>query len=59
MTPAVVEQYEASWAQLQSRLAALSPRGKMVVAEQSGHDIHLEQPELVIGAVREVLAATQ
>jgi pimeloyl-ACP methyl ester carboxylesterase len=59
VTPAVVEQYEAAWVQLQGELAALSPSGKLVVAEQSGHDIHLEQPELVIGAVQEVLAAAR
>ncbi len=59
VTPAVIEQYEASWVQLQRELAALSPRGKLVVAEQSGHDIHLEQPELVIDAIHEVRAAGQ
>jgi pimeloyl-ACP methyl ester carboxylesterase len=57
VTPAVVEEYEANWVHLQTELAALSPQGKLVVAEQSGHDIHLEQPELVIDAIHEVLAA--
>ncbi len=59
VTPAVVEEYEATWVHLQTELAALSPQGKLVVAEQSGHDIHLEQPELVIGAIHAVLAAGQ
>lgn len=59
VTPAVVEEYETTWVHLQTELAALSPQGKLVVAERSGHDIHLEQPELVIGAIHEVLAAAQ
>ncbi len=57
MTPAVLEHYEATWVQIQHELAALSPRGKLVVAERSGHDIHLEQPDRVIGAIHDVLAA--
>ncbi len=59
VTPAVIAQYEATWVQLQRELATLSPRGKLVVAERSGHDIHLEQPELVIGAIQDVLAASR
>jgi pimeloyl-ACP methyl ester carboxylesterase len=57
ITPEVVEEYEATWVHLQTELAALSPQGKLLVAEQSGHDIHLEQPELVIDAIHEVHAA--
>jgi pimeloyl-ACP methyl ester carboxylesterase len=57
VTQADVAQYEATWVVMQQELAALSPQGKLVVAERSGHDIHLEQPELVIGAIHEVLAA--
>jgi hypothetical protein len=36
----------------------MSRKGKLIVAEQSGHDIHLQDPELMFldsrGAVREV-----
>jgi pimeloyl-ACP methyl ester carboxylesterase len=52
----VAEQYEQTWQELQLELAALSSKGKRIVAEQSGHNIHLEQPELVIRAVQEVLS---
>jgi pimeloyl-ACP methyl ester carboxylesterase len=44
------------WQGLQNELAALSLQGKLVVAEESGHQIQLEQPELVIEAIMQVLA---
>ena len=55
----VAQEYEAIWAQMQDELAALSPRGRVVVAEESGHSIQLDRPDVVIGAIREVLAAAQ
>lgn len=59
VTPEVAQEYEAIWAQMQDELAALSPRGRVVVAEESGHSIQLDRPDVVIGAIREVLAAAQ
>lgn len=44
---------------LQSELAALSSNSKQIIAEQSGHNIHLDQPDLVIDAIREMVAAIQ
>jgi pimeloyl-ACP methyl ester carboxylesterase len=38
-------------------VAALSTKGKLVVAEHSGHHVHLEQPDLVIATIREVVSA--
>ena len=35
----------------------LSTRGKLVIAERSGHHVQLDQPELVAQAVTEVLTA--
>lgn len=55
-THEVAQLLEETFAQLQSELAALSTNGKVVVAEQSGHVIQLEQPELVIEAIQQVLA---
>ena len=46
---------ERAWADLQADLAASIPGGRQIRAERSGHLIHLDQPELVAGAVREVL----
>jgi pimeloyl-ACP methyl ester carboxylesterase len=40
---------------LQADLALLSSRGKLIFAERSGHNIHLEDPDLVIRAIREVV----
>jgi pimeloyl-ACP methyl ester carboxylesterase len=42
---------EPFWQQLQRELAQLVPRGRLVVAAQSGHDLHHEQPELVLDAI--------
>jgi hypothetical protein len=41
----------------QAALVALSRTGKQVVAKQSGHHIPLDEPDLVVAAVRDVLAA--
>ena len=36
-------------------LAHLSPKGKHVVASKGGHWIQLDEPDLVIGSIREVV----
>ncbi|MGC1782949.1 MAG: alpha/beta hydrolase [Acidobacteriaceae bacterium] len=41
------------------QLAALSTVGKLVVAENSGHEIHLYRPALVVRAIHEVVAAVR
>lgn len=38
----------------QDELTALSTRGKRIVVEDAGHNIQLEQPEVVIDAIQEV-----
>jgi hypothetical protein len=43
----------------QSELAALSSASKQIIAGESGHYIQLDQPDLVISAIREVVQATQ
>lgn len=45
-----------TWHLQQTQLAALSSTGKLVRAETSGHMIHLYQPDLVVQAIREILA---
>ena len=37
------------------KLAALVPDARFSVASESGHDIHQDQPELVIEAIRQVV----
>jgi pimeloyl-ACP methyl ester carboxylesterase len=39
----------------QEKVARLSRRGKHLVATRSGHWIQLDQPELVIEAIRQVV----
>jgi hypothetical protein len=38
-------------------LVALSRTGKQVVAKRSGHHIPLDEPDLVVAAIRDVIAA--
>ncbi len=45
------------WPDLQRELAGLSSQGRLVFAEGSGHFIHVDQPDLVIEAIRSVLDA--
>lgn len=51
-------QTEATWRQLQEELAQLSSAGSLVVAEESGHNIALDRPDLVLAAIQQVLAAS-
>jgi pimeloyl-ACP methyl ester carboxylesterase len=53
------EGLELAWTLEQERLAALLPDSRHVIAEESEHYIQLQQPELVIAAVREVVAAVR
>ena len=46
---------EAERRELQADLARLSRRGKLIFAKNSGHNIHLEDPALVIDSIREVV----
>jgi pimeloyl-ACP methyl ester carboxylesterase len=44
------------WVESQQQLAAMAKHGSLVRAVGSGHDIQLEQPALIVEAVRELLA---
>jgi hypothetical protein len=50
---------EKEWASQQYELSTLSSRGKIVVAENSGHLIQLDQPELVVELVKELVEAIE
>ena len=43
---------ERAWQSAQATLAASSARGRLAVAEGSGHDVHIERPDLVVEAIR-------
>lgn len=56
-------QYDEQWlqddhTQSQAAMAKLSRHGKQIVATESGHHVHIDQPQLVIDAIRDLLAAT-
>jgi pimeloyl-ACP methyl ester carboxylesterase len=44
-----------SWLELQRELAGRGRHGELIIARNSGHYVHLEQPEIVIEAIRSVL----
>ncbi|HEX6304284.1 MAG TPA: alpha/beta hydrolase [Anaerolineales bacterium] len=56
-TPELTEMNEQTNRRQQALLAGQSSRGKLVVAEESGHAIQYEQPEVVIEAILEVVKA--
>jgi pimeloyl-ACP methyl ester carboxylesterase len=49
-------EYEIFWRADQAELASLTSHGHLVIASKSGHYIRLDQPDLVIAAIRQVLA---
>ena len=48
----------AAWLSLQKDLASLSTNSQQIIATRSGHDIQLDQPDLVIAAIKQVLTGT-
>jgi len=54
-----VDAIEAVWTPLQDELVALVPDARLVVAEQSQHHIQIDQPDLVIEAIRQVVEAVR
>jgi hypothetical protein len=57
LTAEEAAQVQAAWDEMQADLAGLSSRGERVIAEESGHYIQFDQPELVIQAINHVLEA--
>jgi pimeloyl-ACP methyl ester carboxylesterase len=51
--------FEAAWRKGQDELAALLPDARHVIATESDHYIQIEQPDLVIDAVRAVVEAVR
>ena len=55
LPPMQAQQAEQIWQELQAEQVKLSSQGQLVVATQSGHDIHIDQPDLVIEAIRQMM----
>ena len=53
--PSMAPKFEQIRLELQQELMHRSSRGKQIIAEKSGHNIHRDQPELVIDAIRQVV----
>lgn len=54
--PSLAPKFEQLRLELQQELVRRSSKGRQIIAEKSGHNIHRDQPELVIDAIRQVLA---
>jgi pimeloyl-ACP methyl ester carboxylesterase len=55
LTDEQVRRVDGAWRDLQRDLATRSPKGHLVIAAKSGHNVQADEPEVVIGAVREVV----
>lgn len=53
------EEREAARLRNQADLATFSRHGRQVVAAGSGHHIRIDEPELVVAAIKEVMSATR
>jgi pimeloyl-ACP methyl ester carboxylesterase len=53
------EEVEQAWQLMQVELAQLSSNSQQIVAEPSGHYIQLQQPDLIIEAIRQSLRTTE
>jgi pimeloyl-ACP methyl ester carboxylesterase len=51
------EQFERQWKQAQERLARLSANSELIVAEDSDHDIQIEQPQIIVDEIDRLVAA--
>jgi len=49
------KQVPLSWLTLQKDLVSLSTNSTQIIATRSGHSIQLDQPDLVIAAIKQVL----
>ncbi|WP_430786772.1 alpha/beta fold hydrolase [Virgibacillus flavescens] len=47
--------HEEVWRELQIELAGLSSKGKLVIAEDSDHEIHRDRPDILIQSIEEML----
>jgi pimeloyl-ACP methyl ester carboxylesterase len=55
MPAAPARQAEQVWQSLQTALAKLSSNSRQVVAEKSGHNIPVEQPEIAVDEIRQMV----
>ena len=56
ITPDVVERYDSLWVDLQTEHLNRSTNGRLVVAENSGHYVYFDEPDVVTKAIRDLVA---
>jgi len=59
LPPPVAEDWRHKYAELQTKLMSLSTNSKQLVAENSGHFIIIDEPEVVIDAIRQVVRSVR
>jgi pimeloyl-ACP methyl ester carboxylesterase len=59
LPPPVAETRRHKYAELQAKLMSLSANSKQLVAENSGHFIIIDRPEVVIDAIRQVVRSVR
>ena len=57
LDPALAARLEVIRNELQTELATLSTNGRLVSVKSSGHDVPRDQPDSVVAAIQDVLAA--
>jgi pimeloyl-ACP methyl ester carboxylesterase len=50
---------DENWRRLQQDLTSLSERGCLMIARQSGHVVPVDQPEIIVDAIRTVVETTR
>lgn len=53
------KQAERVWQELQAELTQLSSNSQLIVAEKSGHGIQIDQPDLVVDAIRQMVESAR
>ena len=59
MPPPVAEQWRIKYAELQTKLLSFSGNSKQLVAENSGHFIIIDRPDVVVDAISQVVQAVR
>jgi pimeloyl-ACP methyl ester carboxylesterase len=59
LPPPVVEQWRIKYEELQTKLLSLSGNSKRLVAENSGHFIIIDRPDVVIDAISQVVQSVR
>ena len=47
--------YETEWRKLQIELSKLSDKGKLIIAENSDHEVYLDRPDIIIQSLKTLL----